>query len=47
MTLFLVLAVLAVAAFWRQVVAMLAAGLLVLVVLGIVKVTELLHVAGF
>lgn len=47
MTLFLVLAVLAVAAFWRQVAALLAAGLIVVVVLGLVKVAELLQTAGF
>jgi hypothetical protein len=46
MTLFLVLTVLALAAFWRQVAALLGVSLLILLALGVAKVAELLHMGG-
>lgn len=46
MTLFLILVTLGVAVFWRQVAAALGAGLVVLLLLGILKLAELLPMVG-
>jgi hypothetical protein len=46
MTLFLVLAVLALAVFWREAAALLGISLLILLALGLAKVAELLHMGG-
>lgn len=46
MTLLVILTVLGLAVFWRQAAAALGAGLVVLLVLGIVKVAEFLEMMG-
>lgn len=45
MTILLILLVVSLAAFWRQIAAALAAGLLVLLVLGMVEASQLLHLS--